>query len=148
MRPLASWAALGLTLALAAEARPGADVKKEADKLQGTWTAEKGLLDGTDVIEKVGNLQVIFSGDQIIFRGTEKGKPKEKKATFAIDPAQKPRAIDLTPPELKPNEAPARGIYELDGDTLRLCIAGANRPRPTEFSDKGQVLFTLKRKKA
>ena len=37
-------------------------------------------------------------------------------------------------------------VYELDGDTLKIAIGLANKP-PTNISDKGQILWTLKRTK-
>ena len=46
------------------------------------------------------------------------------------------------------------GVYELDGDTLKLCLAlveagkGADQKRPTDFDkNKPQMLITLKRAK-
>jgi uncharacterized protein (TIGR03067 family) len=58
-----------------------------------------------------------------------------------IDAARNPKTIDL---EIMAGEYKGivyLGIYELDGDTLRLCFALPDRPvRPSEFSaSKGSV---------
>ena len=42
---------------------------------------------------------------------------------------------------------PVQGVYELDGDTLRLCIGPVAHP-PTELTDRNQQMLTLKRKKS
>jgi hypothetical protein len=42
------------------------------------------------------------------------------------------------------------GIYAIDGDTHKVCIAEPGRERPTEFStqaESGRTLFIMKRAK-
>jgi hypothetical protein len=59
-----------------------------------------------------------------------------------------PLAIDLTS-EKNPDKA-VPGIFEVKGDTLKLCWAKSGGPRPTEFSTKkgaDEVLFVLRREK-
>lgn len=45
--------------------------------------------------------------------------------SFALDSAQRPAAIDF-----QQWQGTAHGIYELDGDTLTLCVTGDGGPRP------------------
>jgi hypothetical protein len=43
------------------------------------------------------------------------------------------------------------GIYELDGDTMKTCLAAPGKERPTEFSSKegsGRMSYVWKREKA
>ncbi len=43
-----------------------------------------------------------------------------------------------------------QGIYEVNGDTYRYCIAPAGKDKPNEFSSKegsGHILMVLKREK-
>jgi hypothetical protein len=58
-----------------------------------------------------------------------------------IDPVVKPREIDL-----RYKHAVAFGIYELDGDFLKLIVrdSGAERPSTFKGSPDG-MLFTLER---
>src|SRR5262245_3709309 len=77
--------------------------------------------------------------------------PREPEYTFRLDPSQRPAAIDQTirdadcPPETE------RGIYELRGDRLTLCLAGVGDRRPATFTTKksdGRILVTFRRAKA
>jgi uncharacterized protein (TIGR03067 family) len=121
---------------------PVEDAAKEAKKLEGTWTAVSATKDGKE-LGKEKDKEAVFSGDKL----TLKGGGKEEKFTYKLDPSQKPKTIDFKSAGDAPkNSAPGKGIYELNGGTLKLCIGPPNR-RPTEMSDKGQVLFILKRKK-
>ena len=43
-----------------------------------------------------------------------------------------PRGIDFVLPSTR---STSMGIYDLDGDTLKICRAGMTRPRPTSFDD-------------
>jgi uncharacterized protein (TIGR03067 family) len=52
-----------------------------------------------------------------------------------IDATKKPKAIDIEVATGEHQGTIYRGIYELDGDTLRICFALPDRAeRPTEFS--------------
>ena len=56
--------------------------------------------------------------------------------TFPLDAARKPRTIDFAQiygfPQEKPVLVP--GIYELDGETLKICRATSGDKRPTDFT--------------
>jgi hypothetical protein len=43
-----------------------------------------------------------------------------------------PKGIDFVQPSTR---STSMGIYDLDGDTLKICRAGMRRPRPTSFDD-------------
>lgn len=122
---------------------PAEDAAKELKELEGTWVVEKVTHDGEDS-SKDNPKEFLFSGSSL----TLKGAAKEERFTLKLDSAGKPRTIDfgLVSPHKTPGAAPGKGAYELDGDTLRLCISPPDR-YPTEISDKDQVLFILKRKK-
>ena len=75
----------------------------------------------------------------------------DRKYSFTLDQSKMPKAINTVPLTgvFKGMVGPA--IYELDIDTLKLCIPnGETKDRPTEFkSPKGSELglFVLKRQK-
>ena len=54
--------------------------------------------------------------------------------------------MDLNPENERLKADVGKAIYELDGDTLKLCL-GPPDNRPTEFTDKDKALLVLKRKK-
>jgi uncharacterized protein (TIGR03067 family) len=113
------------------------DPQDEAGRLQGTWAVVSA--DGIEATEEaLKQAKVIIRRETIRLmepdRDKEKGALREKeKAMFKLDPSQKPKAIDLT----KDPQGPItlRGIYELDGDTIKL-VTRREGPRPTEILTK------------
>jgi uncharacterized protein (TIGR03067 family) len=116
-------------------------LKKELKSLEGTWTVVSTSFQGL-LVE--GGGEFIITTDKLTMKNKD---GKDETVNYKIDPSKKPKVIDFTPEEEKKNAAPGKAIYELDGDTLRICVGPPDK-RPDEISDKGQVLFTLKRKKA
>jgi uncharacterized protein (TIGR03067 family) len=55
---------------------------------------------------------------------------------FRIDAARSPKEIDILDDSGVKNEKTKLGIYEVDGDIYKYCIAPAGKPRPTEFSSR------------
>jgi uncharacterized protein (TIGR03067 family) len=113
----------------------------DQESIQGTWTLETATLDG----KAMGPVAVeyIFTGETLIVR--PKGG-KEQKATFRLELTSKPKVLVVQRAENSADTKPDRTPYELDGDTLRIAFPAPDE-RATEVSDKGQILFTLKRKK-
>src|SRR5262249_40196549 len=50
-----------------------------------------------------------------------------------LDPSRSPKAIDVTVTEGLNKGAVMLGIYEIDGDTLKVCFDEEGEKRPTEF---------------
>ena len=148
MRHLLACIAVGLFLGADA---PKDDVKKDKDKLQGTWKAVTAQERGESK-EDAGDHRLIFSGDEF---SVKKGDETIIKGKFKIDSSKKPKQIDMEITDAskeKFNGKTAVGIYELDGDTLKWC---ANEPggaeRPKKFSSDAEtkhILVTLKREKS
>jgi uncharacterized protein (TIGR03067 family) len=135
---------LGVGLVAAGDNTPGEAARKEMKKLEGTWTVEKAAMDGKSVKDKFK--EVVIAADRFIVKGIG---GKEEVAKYRVDPSKKPKTMDFTVPEEVQKKAvrPGQAIYELTGDTLRLCVGPPGR-RPREFSDQKQILLLLKRKKS
>lgn len=111
-------------------------------KLQGTWTIV--------YIENQGKKEdgpadssVVFSGNQVTFAiGSDKDT-----TDFKIDSSKKPGWFDITGGDYK-----SIGIYQMDGETLKVCLNQSGKERPTAFkTEKGTAnerLFVLKKGKS
>jgi uncharacterized protein (TIGR03067 family) len=110
--------------------------RKDHAALQGEWeivSAESngeapppGLLDGA---------KFAFAGAKLTLLG--------KEGTFELDASKNPRQIDF----IRGNRRQI-GIYELDGDNLKLCVGPAD-DRPKKFMTTPRTdhsLFVLRRK--
>jgi uncharacterized protein (TIGR03067 family) len=137
-----------LALAAVTPALPGDGTKGEAKKLRGTWTLVRGEDQGKPIPPEKLKGGVIAISDKTII-ANDKDHKKVFVMTYRLDPTQKPRAIDMTIIEgdEKQKGKTAKGIYELEGDTLKLAYAFAG-PRPTSFTTKKgdkHLSFVLKR---
>ena len=129
-------------LALGGDAKDGKD---DAKKVVGTWKtvlAEVGGKPLPDDFLKTTTL-VLTDGN---YKVTTGGKTDE--GTWKIDPSKKPRALDITGGK-GPNQGKTiLAIYELKGDTLRVCYDLSGKERPTEFKTKaGAPLFLAEYKR-
>jgi uncharacterized protein (TIGR03067 family) len=126
------------------------DKQSDKDNLQGTWVLVLAEFGGMKIEPPKGKETLFtFKGDKV----TTTGDPGEKdvEGTFKLDENKKPKEIDLVVPKQdKPKETETmKGIYQLDGDTLKMATpeAGPSGPRPTSFDGKEVVVTTFKRKK-
>jgi uncharacterized protein (TIGR03067 family) len=68
-----------------------------------------------------------------------------------LDPDKTPKTIDLTLTGGSNKGKTLAGIYQLDGDNLKVCLFGVGKDRPKEFDTKkgtDGMLLVLKRKKS
>ena len=119
----------------ASGATPGDGMTKELKALAGTWrpvsaenngyTATEGYLD-EDIWIRDANGRWTMQRD---------GKPVVEWIVRNIDLTKNPKTIDIEVAAGTYKGVVYLGIYELDGDTLRICFALPDKPvRPTEFS--------------
>ena len=141
-------------LVMAAGMLVGADtpkddaVKKELEKLQGTWATMSIEAAGQKVTdeERIKSRKLTIKGSDY----TLKVGDETVQGALVIDPAKKPKTIDLKPANSLNKGKTLLGIYELQNGSLKTCLALPGRERPTEFSTKsgsGHQLVVHKREK-
>lgn len=122
-------------------------IHDEEAKLDGVWVIESATRDGKDVKSDKGG-EVEFRGNRLVARmpgnknpiRRELGLQPSLRHMYFLDLPGKNAAIPTsTSFDL------CYGLYELDGDTLRVSLLSAYGI-PKTISDKGQVLWVLKRK--
>jgi RNA polymerase sigma factor (sigma-70 family) len=129
---------------------PTAKPKEDKELLQGTWHIVEVEVGGKHQAKERSKDQIlVFTGDKLAIKYDD-GSSQEMM--LQIDPKQKPRAIDLAPISEPDKGYTFKGIYELDGDRLKLYYSrnvapGAARPARfnPEFEDRGMRSFVLKR---
>lgn len=143
LTPAVCWLILGTSI-VPAFAQPAADVTK---KLHGTWAAIQAERDGTLAGDVVGH-RLSFTGDR--FRIRSKDGKLLHAGTFRVDPRATPTAIDFEHAEGTLKGKAWKGIYALDGNTLKVCdnAPDLTKSRPAAFEAKrgsGHVLVTFAR---
>jgi uncharacterized protein (TIGR03067 family) len=110
----------------------GAQDKKELEKLEGKWIVVSVERDGK-ADESLKDAVRVNTADRYTLT------PKDGKAiagTFKIDPATKPKSMDMMPGEGRYKGMTLLGIYDLEGETLKICFAEPGKERPKEFTSK------------
>jgi uncharacterized protein (TIGR03067 family) len=126
-------------------------VKKELTRLEGTWKYVK--VEAPDQIAKaIAEVSVVeFRGTTMIHTITlSTGKKEVSEATIKIDPGKSPKTIDMTRLDGPEKGKTFQGIYELDGDTLKIHAGNVPGDRPSDFKYKAgsaRDLSTLERVK-
>lgn len=138
---------LAVALCVAAD-KPKADPKKELEKLQGTWVMTGLEVNGEEVPEKkLKGTTLVIKGDKYIVQV----KDAKHETTIKIDPSKDPRHIDMYFPDGPNLPKLSKGVYELDGDTLKICrnqAPGEERPKQIgSWPDTNVFVVTWTRKK-
>jgi uncharacterized protein (TIGR03067 family) len=131
---------------IGARADEKADVEKELKKFRGVWTFESVETGGKEIpAAEFKGMTVTFDGDKYTVK---KGDELIQTATQKLDPSKSPKAIDVTMTEGLNKGAVILGVYEISGDTLKVCFDPEGKKRPTAFkSDGSQMLVVHKRVK-
>jgi uncharacterized protein (TIGR03067 family) len=126
-------------------------VAKDLQVLKGAWRMNSKEVDGRKFSDKeikdvIGTIDesggvLVRRGDKVLGEGTVK-----------LDPTKKPKTIDVAFTEGEHKGKTALGIYEIEGDTFRVCLArpGSGDGRPAEFFAKagsGRILVVYQREK-
>jgi uncharacterized protein (TIGR03067 family) len=124
-----------------------AAIRQELGRLEGSWRFDTMETEGKAVpIESFKGIRLVLKGD----RFTMVEPMATYGGSYTVDPTARPKTLDVTFTEGPEKGKTAYGIYDLEGDTYKVCIGLTGKPRPTEFASKpgsGHVLEVLKREK-
>lgn len=124
----------------------GDEKADDAKAMTGTWSIEKAVLkgeDSTDIFK--GAILTITDGKyEVDFAG------QKDKGSITLDVSKKPKRMTI-----EGTEGPNKGktipcIYEMSGDTVRICYQLEGKEHPTAFESKAgtdTLLVTYKRVK-
>jgi uncharacterized protein (TIGR03067 family) len=121
------------------------EAKKDRAALQGSWKVEKAEADGK-AIDELKGARFTFKEDKVtVSYGNKDGDKVELQ--FTLDAKKKPREIDFVDMTGDKKES-AQGIYELAGDSLKLCVAEPEaKKRPTEFRSTDMLITVVELKR-
>jgi uncharacterized protein (TIGR03067 family) len=135
---------------------------RDVKQLEGAWKVVSltSGAEGDAPQEMIRDMIVVIKGDK--WTTISRGQASEEN--FKLDTAKNPQTIDLTRTPIvgvvSDREHPVRpevnreilpGIYDLDGDRLRICLANPGEKRPSQFPGKpqaGLVVLVLERDKS
>jgi uncharacterized protein (TIGR03067 family) len=138
---------LAVALLMAPDTAKDEAAKKEYEKLTGTWKIVSLQIEGTNAeTDDIKEMRLVLQGDHF----TLKQGGTDYNGTYKVDPTRKPKTIDVFFTDGPEKGNTAYGIYELDGDTYKVCISMTGKERPKEFASKagsGHVVEVFKRVK-
>jgi uncharacterized protein (TIGR03067 family) len=132
--------------------------KRDLALLEGTWAiAGKEFMGKKATKEEVEKLTaacevVVKDGKWTLWSDDNETGKKEivNEGTLKLDPKATPKELDLAYTKGQDKGTTDKAIYDIDGDTLKVCYAFMSAERPTEFAGKGDgkaLFMTYKRVK-
>jgi uncharacterized protein (TIGR03067 family) len=137
---------IGLSTALVVLAVEDVTKKKDEDLFQGTWVGVKLFEEGEKAPEEKAKQMSCNCEDDVLLLEIEN---KTERIVFKLDASKKPKQIGFQQGGRDSNSF-TPGIYELDGDTLKICWKTSEQEgRPTDFKPDTKnkwSMVVLKRK--
>jgi len=138
--------------------------KKDQDAIQGVWHIIGGEFQGKPMpADKIKSMDIYltFDGNTVEHKGNVLALKRDPKTgeqfvlstketnqgTFKLDDTKKPKQFDLTTNKDGKTEI---GLYELNGDELRICTGALGAARPNKFktdADSGNTILIFERVK-
>jgi uncharacterized protein (TIGR03067 family) len=135
-----------LILSVTASLRSG-DAKEDLKGMEGEWTPATGEFGGKPFPdETLKTIKLVLKDDTY----TVTVGDKVDRGTVKLDASKTPKTMDITGTEGPNKDKTFSAIYELSGDTLKVCYNLTGTERPTEFKTKEgtqQFLVTYQRAK-
>jgi uncharacterized protein (TIGR03067 family) len=122
---------------------------RDLARMQGDWMVASMTVSG---------MKVADDESQTLFRTVEGDRYTVArfmkvvgKGTFKIDATKTPKTIDSFPAAAGEQAKSVLGIYEFDGERLRICNAAPGKPRPPAFeaglgTDRTMIAWEAERK--
>jgi uncharacterized protein (TIGR03067 family) len=140
--------AVVLTLSSSGRCADAKGTDDDAKVIQGTWLPSSGELAGKPFPEPVlKSIRLVLSDGGKYSVTTNDGADE---GTTKTDPTKKPKTLDIVSTKGPNKGKTILAIYELKGDTLRVCYDLSGKGRPDEFKTKPQsqlFLVTYQREK-
>jgi uncharacterized protein (TIGR03067 family) len=105
-------------------------------EFEGEWQMVSAVMDGTPMersavewVKRItrGSETAVYAGPQVMM-----------KMEFQSDASRAPKTIDYVNTAGSNKGKSQQGIYEFEGELLKICVAAPGKPRPTQFqSDRG-----------
>ena len=120
----------------------------EVKKLEGTWVQVHALAKEKSK-GRGGYYAWVFKGETVVREHTQTldGEPvtgSSNSGTYKLEVATRPRTIDIVLKSPQGEDWKYYGIFELEGDTLRLCLDKNKRPTAFE-NNEGSTMYILQR---
>jgi uncharacterized protein (TIGR03067 family) len=135
---------------------PEEAVKKEKEKLKGTWVVQSFEVNGKP-LDALKGMSYVFDGDKLIVK---RAKQNDREGSYKLDPSKEPKELDIITPHPDGGKTTTRAVYILDGDELTICSGTTTTTtdsagkvtekigeRPKKVDAKSGALITLKREK-
>jgi uncharacterized protein (TIGR03067 family) len=114
--------------------------KEDTKEIEGTWVAVDAEQSGQKLPENVfKTIQLVLTADS--YTVTVAGRLD--KGTIKLMPNETPKAMDITGVEGPNKDKTILAIYELSGDTLKVCYALEGQKRPTELKSTPENKYFL-----
>lgn len=131
---MTKWMCVTVLAAVAAVATADDKADKALEPFQGTWEVVSITQNGTAVPDDDAKaLKLHVKGDERVVKA---GDEVKSKATFTVDAAKSPKAIDIKVTDGPLAGKTVRGIYELKDGTLTICVALEGDGRPDDLTAK------------
>lgn len=119
---------------------------RDLEKLRGTWLTISLINDGKTLVDestppKDGPAtKVAYEGNKWFVKVADK---TVASGIVRVNATKSPREIDILDESGTVNDKAKLGIYELDRNRYKFCLAPAGKPRPTEFTSKPGTGYSL-----
>jgi uncharacterized protein (TIGR03067 family) len=123
--------------------------KQELQRIQGSWQFESLQENGERVSEADLKDRTIFFGGEAFL--VKQGEEFLQAGTQKLDPSKSPKTINAMIAQGDRKGDILLGIYELNGDTFKVCFDTEGEKRPADFRSEngsGNILAVYKRRQS